>query len=179
MVIMLDTVFDLFTRRTPRRDAVVGLARILNQHDLANITFQETFEVDRRGASVRHVSWGVWLFPIEPAVQSLDFVVERGFPAVTQDLRREGIGILTPMHQDATQFIVAMPKGAELESGGPMQAEDDSNWAFFRCDVCHNTPVTGGWFQLGLQVTELVRPTKTQRAAFREHVSGIVREADV
>lgn len=176
---MLDAVFDLFSRRAPRREAVVGLARILNRHDVANMTFEGGYEAERRDNDQRKVSWGVWLFPISAETKATDFRLDRGLPAVTQDLRREGIGVMTPMQLTGDQFVIAMPEDPVLDTYAPERTAIEPRWDFFRCDVRHNTRCTGGWYQLGLQVAESITLDGGQRKDFREHIASIIREADV
>lgn len=176
---MLDTLFDLFTGRNPRRDAVVGLARILNRHDVANMTFQSGIEEERRENDQRKVSWGVWLFPIDPSMKANELQLDRGLPAITQDLRREGIGVMTPLELRGNQFVIAMPEDPVLDTFAPERSGAEPFWTFFRCDVRHNTRCSGGWYQLGLQVAEAITLDGGQRRDFREHVAGIVREADI
>lgn len=176
---MLDTVLDLFSRRDPRREAVVGLARILNRHDVANMAFNSRYEIERRDNDQRKVSWGVWLFPIDAKTKASEFRLDRGLPAVTQDLRREGIGVMTPMQLGGDQFVIAMPEEPVLDTYAPEQSGAEPSWNFFRCDVRHNTRCPGGWFQLGLQVAESIRLESSQRIEFREHIAAIIRDADV
>lgn len=176
---MLDTVLNLFSLRDPRRDAVVGLARILNRHDVANMAFDAGYEVERRDNQQRKVSWGVWLFPIDAKTKAVNLQIDRGLPAVTQDLRREGIGVMTPMMLSGDQFVIAMPEDPVRDTFAPEQSTGVTTWNFFRCDVRHNTRCCGGWYQLGLQVSESIKLDGDQRSQFRQHIAEMIREADV
>lgn len=176
---MLDAVLDLFSRRDPRRDAVVGLARILNRHDVSNIMFEAGYEVERRVHDQRKISWGVWLFPIDAETKATEFRMDGGLPAVTQDLRKEGIGVMTPMQLNGDQFVIAMPENPVLDTFDPERTPSDPTWNFFRCDVRHNTRCSGGWFQLGLQVAESIKLEAWQSSDFREHIASVARDADV
>lgn len=158
---------------------MVGLARILNRHDVANMTFDSGIEVDRRENRHRNVSWGVWLFPIDSSMKANELHLDHGLPAITQDLRREGIGVMTPMRLDGDQFVIAMPETAVLDTFAPETSSRETVWNFFRCDVRHNTRSPGGWYHLGLQVAEAVELDGGQRNDFREHVASIGLEADV
>ncbi|MEP3481662.1 MAG: hypothetical protein ABJZ55_20635 [Fuerstiella sp.] len=176
---MLDTVLDLFSRRDPRREAVVGLARILNRRDVASLAFESGHEVDRRDNDQRKVSWGVWLFRIDAKTKAAELQLDCGLPAVTQDLRREGIGVMTPMQLAGDQFVIAMPEEPVLNTYAPERNSSETSWIFFRCDVRHNSRCPGGWFQLGLQVAESISLESDQRVQFREHIQSVIRDADV
>lgn len=176
---MLDTVLDMFSLRDPRREAVVGLARILNRHDVSNMAFDAGYEVERRDNDQRKVSWGVWLFPIDAKAKATDFRIDHGLPAVTQDLRREGIGVMTPMQLKGDQFVIAMPEDPVKDTYAPEQSSGETTWNFFRCDVRHNTRCTGGWYQLGLQVAETLKLDGEKRTNFRKHIADVIRDADV
>lgn len=176
---MLDTVPDLLSRREPRRKAVVGLARILNRHDAASMAFESGYEAERPDNDQRKISWGVWLFPLDSQRITNDFRLDRCLPAVTQEIRREGIGVMTPMQLADNQFVIAMPEQCVLNTYAPEQSSLGTSWTFFRCDVRKNSRCLGGWFQLWLQVAENIELESDQRVQFREHIQSVTRDADV
>lgn len=158
---MLDTVINLFTRKDSRRNAVLGLARIISRYDLVNLSYRTGLRENRRARDEHHASWGVWLFPCSSNATCADFQVSTGLPAVTHDLRGEGLGIMTPIRLKSEHFIIAVPD------------EDGDTWKFFHGQVRHNTRRPGGWCHLGIQVESTVTLEHSQVLAFREHIRGI------
>lgn len=156
---MLDIVYDMFSRRHPKRDATRAVTRIMNRYDMVRLSFDEGIQEERRRSDERSVALGVWLFPCGEEDMAKDVDFSRGVPAVTHDLRAEGFGVLTPVQLKDEHFLVA--------------ALDDEVWSFFRCSVRHNSARPGGWFQLGLQVDRAIELDQQQRRAFREHVEAV------
>lgn len=161
---MLDLVVNLFSRCHPKRDAVVALTRIINRYDLRKMGFDEGHRPERRTREERHVAMGVWLFPCGPSDLAVDVELSTGIPAVTADVRGEGFGILTPVRLNHSNFMVAVQ-------------DDEYDWQFFRCRVCHNTEKPGGWFQIGMQTDRVIELESYQRTAFRNHVEAVSNEA--
>jgi hypothetical protein len=159
--IMLEAVTNLFTRRDPRREAALGLARIISRHEMSGLSYDQGIAEDRRIHDEWHVALGIWLFPCESTDEAADIDVSYGVPAVTIDIRRQGFGVMTPVKLQSEHFMIAVPH------------EEEDSWQFFRCNVCHNTRRPGNWFQLGIQVERTVDLEGTQRVAFREHIQRI------
>ncbi|MEZ6126912.1 MAG: hypothetical protein R3C49_27660 [Planctomycetaceae bacterium] len=157
---MLETL-NIFSRQNHYRDAVLGLARIINRFELVNMGFEEGLRDERRKRDQHHVAWGVWLFPVKPNGTAADVNLKHGLPAVTHDLRAEGVGIMTPLRLQGEHFVLAMPD------------EEDDSWRFFRCVARHNTQQPGGWHQLGLQVERVIKFEQLQLKEFREHIRHI------
>ena len=176
---MIHSVLDFFSTRDLSREAVVGLARILNRHDVSHMAFEAGYEVDRRDSEQRNVSWGVWLLPITADADMSKLQLDHSLPAVTQDLRRKGIGVMTPMRLNSNQFVIALPEDTVPDSYAADDSPSETRWNFFRCDVRHNTRCTGAWYQLGLQVAEAITLGSVQQNQFREHIAAVKRQADV
>ena len=162
---MIEAVVNLFTRRNPRRDAVLALARIISRREMAGLGFEQGIADERRARDKRHVALGVWLFPCEAADLAADIDLSFGVPAITHDIRSEGFGVMTPVKLNREYFVIAVP------------CEDDDGWHFFRCRVCHNTRTPGSWFQLGIQVERSIELDGRQRCAFREHIERVESSA--
>ena len=144
----------------PRIKASYSLSRILSQLDLRDMPYEEGVNTNRRRDVTRHVSIGIWLIPIS-ANQSPDAAdTSLAEPAVTCDLRRQGIGVLVPKHMTATRFLVAVEDLDEL-------------WRFFLTEVRHQSVRPGGWFQLGLDVIKIVDPESLQMSHFRNRRSEL------
>jgi len=109
------------------------------------------------------VSWGIWLFPMQKSDKPQDLVPSTAVPAVTQTLRAEGFGVMTPQILDAEYFIIAAPS----------DDSEHANWLFYECDIRHNTQRPGGWYYVGLQIRRLIDLDTEQRIAFRERVAAI------
>ena len=158
---MLEAVASLFTRRDPRREAALGLARIISRHEMAGLSYDQGIDQDRRTHDEWHVAMGVWLFRCESTDTAEDVDFSYGVPAVTNDICREGFGVMTPVKLEHEHFVIAVPH------------DEEDSWQFFRCQVCHNTKRPGNWFQLGIQVQRTIELEGSQRAAFREHIARI------
>lgn len=157
---MLENVLAMFQRHDPRKQAAVALARIVTQYDMCEMKYSEGLETDRRAREERHVAIGVWLIPVESGASQDDFDFSAAVPAVTQDLRANGFGVMTPVRLDATQFVTAIP---DLEE----------HWKFFLTSVRHNTRRPGSWYQLGLKAESLLSLEQEQMHAFNRHVDEI------
>lgn len=160
---MLDLVANLFTRNNPKRDAKNCLTRIISRYDMSRLSYEEGIEADRRSKDERHVAIGVWLFPQPENAPVGSLNVDQGVPAVTHDLRSEGLGVMTPVCIDNKRFMVATP-------------DESERWRFFQTEVRHNTRKPGGWYMLGLQVTSLVEIDGDDAANFRRHISQVCSE---
>ncbi len=158
---MLEVLTNMFTRRDPKQEAALGLARIMTRYDMTRLSYDEGIREDRRHRHERTVALGVWLFPCSKSSLGEDFNTSTGIPAVTHDLRPEGFGIMTPIRSPHEYFIVATCE------------EGESVWRFFKCLARHNTKQPGGWYKLGLQVERLIVLEGGQRAGFHEHVASV------
>lgn len=158
---MLEVVSKMFTRRDPHRDAVLGLARIISRYDMVRLGYDEGITRDRRHREERHVAIGVWIFPCSADSAAADLNPQEGIPAVTRDLRGDGIGIMSPSPLRSGYAFLAAPD----EEGG--------SWRFFKCRVCHSTKKPGNWYQIGMQVERTIDLDGPQRTAFRAHVNQI------
>ena len=162
---MLDAITRLFSKRDSRQEARLGLARIISRYDMIRLCYEEGINVDRRSRDERHIALGIWLFPCAEDATAEDFDINSGVPAVTHDLRCEGIGVMTPLPMDAEHYVVAAPD----ENGG---------WRFFKCEVRHSTKKPGGWHLLGLQVDNVLDLDGSTRRAFREYIARICGEIE-
>lgn len=162
---MLDIMSKMFTRRDPRRDAQNCLARIISRFDMSKLSYNEGIVEDRRSRQERHLSIGVWLFPIVKSGTPCRFDIEKGVPAVTHDIRSEGLGVMTPVRLHEDRYVVAIP-------------DEGSLWRFFEADVRHNTRKPGSWYMLGMHINSLVLPESDQMIEFREHVTEVCESAE-
>ena len=138
----------------PRLKASYSLSRILSQLDLREMPYDEGVSKNRRRDGTRHISIGVWLIPIDADQSPSDADTSRAEPAVTCDLRRQGIGVLVARKMTATRFLVAV-------------ADFDESWRFFLTEVRHQSTRPGGWLQLGMDVIQIVDPESIQISNFR------------
>ena len=157
---MLEVVANLFTRRDPRREARLGLARIISRYDMTCLSYEQGITVERRDRDERHVALGVWLFPCKATAKAADLNIASGVPAVTHDLRSDGFGVMTPVSLKHKHFFVAVP-------------DETDCWRFFKCDVRHNSVKPGNWYLLGLQVDVSILLDGKQRIRFRDHIGEI------
>lgn len=157
---MLDLVNKLFSCQNARRDAQQGLARIISRYDVSRICYEQGVVPDRRNREERHVALGVWLIPCEADDRAKDLRVDRALPAVTHDVRSEGVGILTPLSLESQHFVIAMPF-------------ENSGFQFYKAIVKHNSDQPGGWHLLGLYVEKMIELEGDQRVAFRNHTADV------
>ncbi|MEJ7593657.1 MAG: hypothetical protein WKF77_19125 [Planctomycetaceae bacterium] len=68
-----------------------SLSRILSQLDMRDMPYDEGLNTNRRNDGTRHVSIGIWLIPIEANQSAAAAEMSFAEPAVTCDLRRQGI----------------------------------------------------------------------------------------
>ena len=158
---MMQSMMNMFTRKDSHRNAVLALARIISRYDLMEISYERGLRDNRREKDEHRVSWGVWLFPCAAKAKARDFTVSNGVPAVTHDIRGEGLGISTPVALKSDYFIVALPD------------EEDDSWKFFRGEVRHNTRRPGGWFHFGIQIESTINLEQSQVVDFRKHIERV------
>lgn len=149
-------------RPDPRQQASLSIARLLSQLDLEALPFEEGVQPSRRDAETRHVAIGIWLIPLNENQRPDDADMNRAIPAATCDLRRHGIGVLTPAKLPSKRFIVAV---ADLENA----------WKFFVAESRHQSDRPGGWHQLGLHIEKVWQPESLQIVHFRHRVENIFR----
>ncbi len=148
------------TSRTGAQKASLALARILSQRDLELLPFQEGVQESKRRDKPRQISMGMWIVPFTGEIPLEEVSLEDVFPAVSCDLRREGIGVLVSSDINAPGCIVAI-------------ADKEEVWRFFSTTICHRTPRPGSWLQIGLHVDGLLEPTGGQMQEFLHAVATI------
>lgn len=156
--LFFNSIASILSRPNPRLKASYSLARILSQLDLRDMPYDEGVNPNRRTDATRHVSIGIWLIPVEENQSPSIADTSLAQPAVTCDLRRHGMGVLVPARITAKRLLVAV---ADLEE----------SWRFFLTDVQHISSRPGGWFQLGLDVAEMVDLESLQMVHFRNHLN--------
>jgi hypothetical protein len=119
--IMLEAVTNLFTRRHPRREAALGLARIISRHEMSGLSYDQGIAEDRRIHDEWHVAMGIRLFPCESIDLAADIDMRHGVLAVTIDIRRQGFGVMTPVKLKREHFMIAVPYKEEASWHLPMQ----------------------------------------------------------
>ena len=156
----INTIASMLNKPDLKRKASMSLCRILTQLDMRDLPYESDLTTNRRNDATRHVSIGIWLIPIEAHQRPAAADTSRAQPAVTCDLRRQGIGVLVSKKVTAPRFLVAV-------------ADLDEVWRFFLADVRHQSARPGGWFQLGLDVVRVVDLESLQTAHFRNHLSDL------
>jgi hypothetical protein len=156
----INTIASLLSKPDLKRKASISLSRILTQLDMRDLPYDSDVHTNRRNDVTRHVSIGVWLIPIEANQSPATVDTSDAQPAVTCDLRRQGIGILVSSEITAPRFLVAV-------------ADLDEVWRFFLAEVRHQSPRPGGWFQVGLDVIRIVDLESQQTAHFRSHMKSL------
>lgn len=154
---MMDRVRNFFNPNESRRKASLAMARLLTWHDMHGMSFRENIEASRRKSESRQIALGAWLIPWceDTPARALNF--DLAAPAVTYDLRRTGIGVLTRRPIEFSTITVAMP---DLEDV----------WRFFECQVCHQSRRPGGWTLAGLQVIQLLELDPRDVTYFRSRI---------
>ena len=158
--LVINSISSMLHRPDPRRKASYSLARILSQLDVRDLPYDEGVSPNRRNDTTRHVSIGIWLIPVQPHQQPSATDTSLAQPAVTCDLRRQGIGVLVPSQSTATRFLVAV-------------ADLDEVWRFFLTDVRHQSARPGGWRQLGLDIVRTVELESLQMLRFRNRLNSL------
>lgn len=156
---IFNSLTSILHRPNPRRKASMALSRIMTQLDLRDLPYEQGVDKNRRQDGTRHISIGVWLIPMTANQSASSVETSNAVPAVTCDMRRQGIGVLVPTNLQARQFIVAV-------------ADQDNVWRFFLTDVRHVTSRPGGWHQLGLDVVKTVDLESLQMLHFRNRVNS-------
>ena len=157
---VLNAISNLLHRTNPRQQVGLSIARLMTQLDLESMPFEEGVQPSRRDAHTRQMAIGIWLIPLNETGNPDDADMNTAIPAVTCDLRRLGIGVLTPAKLPSKRFILAV---ADLENV----------WRFFVADSRHQSDRPGGWYQLGLYVEKVWQPGSLQTVAFRKRVENL------
>ncbi|MCA9013531.1 MAG: hypothetical protein KDB01_27460 [Planctomycetaceae bacterium] len=154
----MNTIASMLNKPDLKRKASIALSRILTQLDMRDLPYDTELNANRRNDVTRHVSIGIWLIPMDSNQSPSAVDTSCAQPAVTCDLRRQGIGVLVPAPITATRFLVAV-------------ADLDEVWRFFLAEVRHHSPRPGGWFQLGLDVLRIVDLEPQQSSGFRNRTT--------
>ena len=157
---VLNAIASLLHRPDPRQQASLYISRLMSQVDLATMPFDEGIQASRREAQTRHVAIGIWLIPMNADQKPDQADMNRAIPAATCDLRRNGIGVLTPARLQSKQFIVAVP-------------DSENTWKYFVAESRHQSDRPGGWHQLGLSIEKIWEPGSLQIMHFRNRVASI------
>ena len=158
----INTIASMLSKPDLKRKASISLSRILTQLDMRDLPYETDLNSNRRNDVTRHVSIGIWLIPIEASQSPTAADTSYAQPAVTCDLRRQGIGVLVSSHVTAARFLVAV-------------ADLDDVWRFFLAEVRHQSQRPGGWFQVGLHVLTIVDLEPQQTSQFRTCLSSLSR----
>ena len=156
---IFNSLTSILNRPHPRRKASMVLSRIMTQLDLRDLPYNEGVNINRRQDGTRHVSIGIWLIPIADDQSPSTVDTSLAMPAVTCDMRRQGLGVLVPTNMQAKRFLVAV-------------ADQDDVWRFFLTDVRHVSSRPGGWHQLGLDVVKTVDLESLQMLHFRNRLKS-------
>ena len=151
------SITSMLHRPDSRQKASHWLSRILTQLDVRDLPYEEGINTNRRYDGTRHVAIGIWLIPIEADQSSASVDTSLAEPAVTCDLRRQGIGVLVSEKQNATRFLVAV-------------SDLDDSWRFFLTDLRHQSSRPANWFHLGLDVVKIVDLEPLQMSRFRDRL---------
>lgn len=157
---VLNAIASMLHRPDERKQASLAIARLMSQLDLEAMPFEQGVQLSRRDAQTRHVAIGIWLIPMGEDQRPGDVSMKTAVPATTCDLRRNGIGVLTPAPPQARKFMVAV---ADLEN----------TWKFFIAESRHQSERPGGWNQLGLSIQKVWEPDSLQIMQFRNRVATI------
>lgn len=154
---IFNSLTSILNRPNPRRKASMALSRIMTQLDLRDLPYEQGVDTNRRQDGTRHVSIGIWLVPIEDNQSPSSVDTSLALPAVTCDMRRQGIGVLVPTNMRAQRFLVAV-------------ADMDDVWRFFLTEVRHVSSRPGGWHQVGLDVMKTIDLESLQMQHFRNRL---------
>jgi len=156
----INTIASLLSKPDLKRKASISLSRMLTQLDMRDLPYDTDLNANRRNDVTRHVSIGIWLIPVAANQSPTAADTSCAVPAVTCDLRRQGIGVLLSSRVTAPCFLVAA-------------ADLDGVWRFFLTEVRHQSPRPGGWFQVGLDVLRIVDLESEQTSRFRNRMKSL------
>lgn len=148
------SISRLFSKHSPRQMAKAAIARILTQFEVDKLPFETGLLASRRDTDTRWHAIGGWMIPVLPdmSLDHLDFATP--LPAVTSDIRADGIGVMLNDAVSTQRAVLALPDG-------------EGFWRFFLTDIRHSSPRPGGWHHVGLQIDRLFEPNSLQNEQFR------------
>jgi hypothetical protein len=160
---ILSNLGGVFLKRHPRQQAGLALTRLLSQFEMGQMPYETGTRPSRRSEGTRSVAIGIWLIPFEENRGPEHADMQKGIPAATCDLRRQGIGVLMPVKLTSRNFIAAV-------------ADPENVWRYFVVTARHVTDRPGGWYQLGLSVESMYEPDSLQTIRFRQRVENAFAE---
>ena len=105
---MFDRITNFFRPEDAQKKASVALARLLSQYEMDGIAYRNEITQSRRRSESRQLALGCWIIPFEAdRPQVLNFTVVSS--AVTYDMRRAGVGVLTFTPIELKNFVIALP----------------------------------------------------------------------
>ena len=151
---MFERITNFFRPEDAQKKASVALARLLSQYEMDGIAYRNEITESRRRSESKQLALGCWIIPFEAdRPQILDFTAVSS--AVTYDIRRAGVGILTFDAIELKNFVIALP-------------DKEGVWRFFECERCHNARIPGGWNLSGLRLLRLIELEHRDVCVFRE-----------
>lgn len=153
---MFERITNFFRPEDAQKKASVALARLLSQYEMDGIAYRSEITESRRRSESKQMALGCWIIPCETdRPQILDFTAVSS--AVTYDMRRAGVGILTFNPIELKNFVIALP-------------DKEGGWRFFECESCHNTRIPGGWNLSGLKLIKLIELEHRDVSVFRNYI---------
>ena len=151
---MFERITNFFRPEDAQKKASVALARLLSQYEMDGIAYRNEITQSRRRSESKQLALGCWIIPFEvDRPQIIDFAAVA--PAVTYDMRRAGVGILTHNALELKNFVIALP-------------DKEGVWRFFECEKCHNSRIPGGWNLSGLRLLRLIELEHRDVQVFRD-----------
>ena len=151
---MFERITNFFRPEDAQKKASVALARLLSQYEMDGIAYRNEITQSRRRSESKQLALGCWIIPFEvDRPQILDFTAVA--PAVTYDMRRAGVGVLTHSPVEIKNFVIALP-------------DKEGTWRFFECEKCHNSRIPGGWNLSGLRLLRLIELEYRDVQVFRD-----------
>ncbi len=156
---MFERITNFFRPEDAQKKASVTLARLLSQYEMDGIAYRNEITQSRRRSESKQLALGCWIIPFEAdRPQILDFTAVA--PAVTYDIRRAGVGILTHKTLELKNFVIALP-------------DREGVWRFFECEKCHNSRIPGGWSLSGLKLLRLIELEHRDVSVFRDCIQEV------
>lgn len=152
---------SLFTTRDPKREATSAVTRLINIIDAEELKYSQGLVGELRKSRDRYATIGVWIIPLKGGQAAENMVVPSAVPAVTHDLRVSGLGIVAPAPLAWKEAVVALPM--------PGKEPEDEIMMFLRVEIRHCTRKTGGWYAMGMELQDLLKPDSAVLCAFRKH----------
>ena len=156
---MFERITNFFRPEDAQKKASVALARLLSQYEMDGIAYRNEITQSRRRSESRQLALGCWIIPFETdRPQILDFTAVSS--AVTYDMRRAGVGVLTFTPVELKNFVIALP-------------DKEGVWRFFECEKCHNSRIPGGWTLSGLKLLRLIELEHRDVSVFRDSIHEV------